>query len=62
MQIKPPKVLKEISSTDMILPTLQNVTIWRATRCGLPNITQNFSKMPKLTGKIADLVMKNQIW
>ena len=37
--------------SDMILPTLQNVTIWRATRCGLPNITQNFSKMPKLTGK-----------
>ena len=38
-------------ASDMILPTLQNVTIWRATRCGLPNITQNCSKMPKLTGK-----------
>ena len=35
----------------MILPTGQIVLFWRATRCGLPNITQNFSKMPKLTGK-----------
>ena len=49
-------ITEEITRTsvwrsDMFLPTGQNVLFWRATSCGLPNITQNFLKMPKLTGK-----------
>ena len=33
---------------DMFLPNLQNVTFWRATKCGL---AKNWSKTPKITVK-----------
>ena len=32
---------------DMFLPTLQNVTFWRATRCGLPKIAQKIQEKAK---------------
>ena len=35
--------------TDMFLPTLQNVTFWRATRCGWRIFDKKFEKMPKIT-------------
>ena len=31
----------------MFLPTLQNVTFWRATRCGLPKIAQKIQEKAK---------------
>ena len=33
--------------SDMFLPTLQNVTFWRATRCGLPKIAQKIQEKAK---------------
>ena len=35
--------------SDMFLPTLQNVTFWRATRCGWWIFEFFFKKMPKIT-------------
>ena len=32
---------------DMFLPTLQNVTFWRATRCGLPEIAKQIQEKAK---------------
>ena len=44
-------ILNQMSSTDwdtdMFLPTLQNVTFWRATRCGLPKIAQKIQEKAK---------------
>ena len=33
--------------TDMFLPTFQNVTFWRATRCGFPKIAQKIQEKAK---------------
>ena len=40
--------IRVMSLTNMFLRNLQNVTFWRATRCGLAN---NCSKTPKITVK-----------
>ena len=36
-----------IFQADMFLPTLQNVTFWRATRCGLQKIAQKIQEKAK---------------
>ena len=54
----------------MFLPTLQNVTFWRATRCGLQNIAKKIQekvkKSPIFNKKCSCLVMlspgSTEIW